>query len=371
MGFFSRKKKTEAAAHEEPAATADTNAPQDDVAPDQAEDVTSVQETPEAPEVNISFTAYRGVGAQSGPEVSSPTEEMPQAETPEVVPAVKEGTPPRKPQLPLAPAAPPTDFESVPGVRDNALLRDALANLPEKPTGPQVMGVLRQLLQGHAFLRVKGDARAQIAEGKPVSFGIARLRDENYLIAFSSGRALQDAVKADGDTSTSAVAQPVGALLKQVVEGDFGGIIIDNASAPHRVVLPKKIIEQAWTQADKDFRVKNALTAERAADTPHRVAAILAGEPPLWVAVGKNKDDDKPGVVEARLADGTRLVQVHSHPLEVVVQGRGEKALPLSVANLGKLLRDNPGVAGVLIDPAGPLMTLTREELAPVIALAE
>ncbi|MGO1256567.1 MAG: hypothetical protein ACTMH9_08465, partial [Microbacterium gubbeenense] len=56
--------------------------------------------------------------------------------------------------------------------------------------------------------------------------------------------------------------------------------------------------------------------------------------------------------------------------LEVVAQGRQERALPFSVAKVAKVLVDNPAVGGILLDPAGPLITLTREELEPVLALA-
>ena len=76
-------------------------------------------------------------------------------------------------------------------------------------------------------------------------------------------------------------------------------------------------------------------------------------------------------MAEARLADGTRLLQVFSHPLEVVALGRPEKAMPITMDRIAKMLREHPQLGGLLIDPAGPLMTLTREELAPVIALAE
>ncbi|GAA4778262.1 SseB family protein [Microbacterium gilvum] len=404
MGLFSRKKKTDPAQDEAVAPAAEETA-------EQAEPAAAADA---APQVNISFSAFRGVGA-AGPEVAAPTDPgsqptasdasgpsgqpgttrhgttqtgttrpgasaqpaatgvpAPSAQPPLTRTPAPQPSPPARPELPKAPAAPPTVLESVPGLRDNALLRDALAALPEKPTGPQVMGVLRQLLQGHVFLRVKGDARQQISEGKPVTFGIARVGEKNFMLAYSSGKALRDAVQADGDTATSAVAQPVASLLTQLLDGDFGGIIIDNSSAPHRVVLPRDIVEQAVTQADPEFRLKALITAPREADTPHRVAALLAEQPPLWVAVGAlATDDSKMGIAEARLADGTRLVQVHSHPLEVVAQGRGEKALPIQVDKLAKMLREHPELGGLLIDPAGPLITLTREELAPVLALAE
>ncbi|WP_105567034.1 SseB family protein [Microbacterium halophytorum] len=284
----------------------------------------------------------------------------------------------RRPPLPAAPAAPPTDLETVPGLRDNALVRDALDALPEKPTGAEVMGVIRQMMQGHLYLRVQGDARKTLAEGGQVTFGVAKAGGKDYMMVFSSGRALRDAVKVDGDAQTSAVAQPTPALIKHMLAGTFAGMIVDNYSKGSRAVLPREILEKALNQADPKMRLKNLLAQPRDAETPGKLAAVLAEKPPLWVAVGEvqkdgSDEDDKKafGVAEARLADGTRLLQVFSHPLEVVALSRPEKAMPLAVDKIAKMLKDHDRLGGVIIDPAGPLMTLTREELAPVIALAE
>ena len=76
----------------------------------------------------------------------------------------------RAPRAAEAPAA----TETVPGLRDNVLLREALAALPATPDAADLLDVARQLLQGHLFLRVKGDARALLAEGKDLPLGVVR-----------------------------------------------------------------------------------------------------------------------------------------------------------------------------------------------------
>ncbi|MGO3032768.1 MAG: SseB family protein, partial [Microbacterium gubbeenense] len=279
--------------------------------------------------------------------------------------------PPR--ELPLAPAAPPNNLESVKGLRDNTLVRDALASLPEKPTPQQLLGVARQVMQGHLFLRVTGDVREQVQEDgrATLQFGVARSAEKTYMLVFSSGKALRDAVQVDSNTQTSAVAQPVPMILGHMIDNDFDGLIIDNASGQNRIVLPREVLERAKGQADPTLRVKTALAQPRDTETPKKIAGILAERPPLWVAVAPSpQDEEKMGIAEARLANGTRLLQVYSHPLEVVAQGRQERALPFSVAKVAKVLVDNPAVGGILLDPAGPLITLTREELEPVLALA-
>lgn len=390
MGLFSRKKKSGRSEDEavEPVEVEDATAEPDKVDEATAEpDAAQESNEPPAPEVNISFSAFTGVGATSGREVVSPEERKQQqakeaeaaANGPHGTPAPREQVPagaerPAPPrELPLAPAAPPNDLESVKGLRDNTLVRDALASLPEKPTPQQLLGVARQVMQGHLFLRVTGDVREQVQDDgrATLQFGVARSGEKTYMLVFSSGKALRDAVQVDNNTQTSAVAQPVPMILGHMIDNDFDGLIIDNASGQNRIVLPREVLERAKTQADPTMRVKTALAQPRETDTPKKIAEILAERPPLWVAVAPSpQDEEKMGIAEARLANGTRLLQVYSHPLEVVAQGRQERALPFSVAKVAKVLVDNPAVGGILLDPAGPLITLTREELEPVLTLA-
>ena len=223
------------------------------------------------------------------------------------------------------------------------------------------------------LFRVTGDVREQVQDDgrATLQFGVARSAEKTYMLVFSSGKALRDAVQVDSNTQTSAVAQPVPMILSHMIDNDFDGLIIDNASGQNRIVLPREVLERAKTQADPTMRVKTALAQPRETDTPKKIAEILVERPPLWVAVAPSpQDEEKMGIAEARLANGTRLLQVYSHPLEVVAQGRQERALPFSVAKVAKVLVDNPAVGGILLDPAGPLITLTREELEPVLALA-
>lgn len=370
MGLFSRKKKDDRDPKRDHA-----GAPEPETAAAAEAETPPPAEAGDAPTVNISMSSFAGLGAAGAPvEPPAPTDGTPRAE-PTLARATAD---PRievraqnRPGLPFAPPSPPTDLETVPGLRDNALVRDALAALPEKPTGAQVLGVVRQMMQGNLFLRVQGDARQQLAEGGQITFGVARAGDKDYMLAYSSGRALREAVAADGDTQTSAIGQPVAALVRHMLQGTFAGIILDNHSKG-RAVIPREVLEKAFAQADPQARVKSLLAEPREADTPHRLATVLAERPPLWVAVGPAQgDSDKLGIAEARLSDGTRLLQVFSHPLEIAAIGRNEKALPLDVTKIARALADHPQVGGLIVDPAGPLMTLTREELAPVLALAQ
>ena len=179
----------------------------------------------------------------------------------------------------------PERTETVPGLRDNALLRAALGRVGDAPASQALLDVARQLLQGHVFLRVKGDARTLLAEGKGLPLAVANAGERTFALVFSSGAALQASLKADGDTDTSAMGQPVLTVLRHVLGSSYDGIIIDPASAPSRAVLPKELLQRAVDQADPQLTVKTLLAAERTPEIDAKVAEALT-RVPLWVAVG-------------------------------------------------------------------------------------
>lgn len=267
------------------------------------------------------------------------------------------------------PAAGAAQPAAVPGIRDNVLVRDALAALPEKPDAKALIGIARQLLQGHLYLRVRGDARTLLSEGKPMPVGVVRSGDKEFVLAYSSGRALGLSIKADGATDTSAVSQPVLSVLRYVLAGDYAGLVLDNSSAPARAVLPRDLIEKMVAEADESLAVKSLLASERTPATASATADALTSAK-FWVAVNRPTEGEQIGIAEVRTAEGDRLIALYSHPLEVIVSGRGDAPAPMTAAQLASALRKDEGIGGVIIDPSGPWMRLTRDELTPVLALA-
>ncbi|MFD5213369.1 SseB family protein [Microbacterium sp. NPDC058345] len=387
MALFSRRKKS---VDPQDAGRSVDQQPAED-AVEQPAAVTGVPAEPAepAPNVGISVQAFRGVGAEAGPEVSLPVEPSqndpaapsrpvaratpttPSAPAdPAAAPASVPAEPAAAPRLPLAAALPPEQTHSVEGLDDNVLLREALAQLEDGATNEQLLGVMRQSLQGHLYLRVHGDAREQITEGKPLSVGVIRDGDRSFMLAYSSGAALRASVHGQDDAAaTSAIAQPVASVYRQVVSGGFTGIVIDNASSPHRAVFPAELLQKALEQGDDDTQLKGLLAAPRDEATPARVAEVLAKKR-TWVAVNDAGNGQPVGIAEARSADGRRYLQLFSHPLEVVVLGRKDQPMPFPPEQLAKVLRSHPDIAGVLIDVAGPSIAVEREALTPVMVLA-
>ncbi|CAN7241860.1 SseB family protein [Microbacterium foliorum] len=369
MALFSRRKKSA-----------------DDVVADHTETEESVVDAPEVaenpseaaevtPTIGISVQAFRGVGAQAGPEVELPDPDAaPAASAPNAspAPAAPAPAPVAEPErkLPLAPALPPEQTETVAGMKDNVLLRESLKEVEQGATNEQLLGVLRQALQGHMYIRVNGDARAQISEGKPLAVAVVRDGERQFMLAFSSAAAVRDSVQLEKDpTATSAVAQPVTSVLQQVVSGDFAGLIVDNASAPHRVVFPTELLQKALEQADVDMTVKSLIAAPREQDSAFKVGEALATKR-MWVAVNEGNPGGQVGIAEAQTPDGKRFLQLFSHPLEVLALGRGDRPLPFEPLQLAKILSSHVDMAGVIIDPAGPSIVVEREALTSVLILA-
>jgi len=332
MALFNRRSKKDAV-------------PAEAAAPDERAD-SSVDQTPaEAPETAPSD--------ESVPEVGISISTFGKAPAPVTRPA----------------AEPPAPTETVPGLADNTVLKAALAALPEKPENIDVMNVMRQSLQGHAFIRVRGDARALLAEGKELPLAVSAHGEDRYMLVFSGGAALQASIRADGDTATSAVGQPMANILRNALAGPYAGLIIDHAVPQARIVLPRALIQKALEESDPDSTIKNLLSAPRHELTAFEVTDALT-RVKLWVAAGKTDEAGRIGLAEARTASGERRLEVFSHPLEVLALGRGDRPLPLTGAQLGKALASDAGLTGVIVDPAGPWIQLDREQLAPVIALA-
>lgn len=334
MGIFSRGKRTPDQ-QPDPAATT----PPVDEAP-----VMSAEDAAAVAAVSISVSSFQGLGSNTPTAAAVPAAPAPQTRS-----------------MPSATA--PAQTQVIPGLDDNVLLVEALAALPEKPEAGDIASIARQILQGQVFLRVRGDARALLAEGKDVPLSVGTVGDKKFLLVYSGGAGLQAAVRADGDESTSALGQPVMSMLKRVIDGDYEGIIIDNASGKARIVLPRQILAKAFSDADPQLRVKRLLAGPRTEQTAAEIGLILP-EVPLWVAV--RRSGEVTGVAEARTTDGTRWLEVYTHPLEVIATGRGDQPAPLKAEQIAGALQRDTGIDGILIDPRGPWIQVTREQLSHI-----
>jgi hypothetical protein len=242
--------------------------------------------------------------------------------------------------------------------------------LPEKPGNVDVMNVMRQSMQGTMYVRVRGDARALTAEGKPITLAVSQIDGARFLLAFTGGASLRASVEADGDRDTSALGLPVANVFRNAIEGPYEGLIIDHAVAGSRIVLPVQLITKAFEEGDPAFTIKNLLAGPRGPETAAAVGEALA-QAPLWVAAGPAGDGGQLGLAESRTASGERRLEVYSHPLEVLVLQRGDRPVPVTAPQLARALQSNPALSGVIVDPGGPWIHVDRADLGPVLARAD
>src|SRR5690606_25495045 len=196
-------------------------------------------------------------------------------------------------------------------------------------------------------------ARTLLQEGKSLPLAMMKIGDDQWAVAYSSGAALQRSVQADGDTGTSAVGQPVTAVLQHVLAGEYAGLIIDPLSAPARLMLPRDLVERMMKHADEKLTLKTLLAAPRTEATAGEVAKAMI-EAPLFVAVNKAQPgasgEERMGVAETRDPDGTRVLELYTHPLEVVAMGRGDQPLPFTAKQLAGALAAHEELGGVILD---------------------
>lgn len=265
-------------------------------------------------------------------------------------------TPPAPPKAPENPQMPP-----------NELLRSALKDIPARPEPLQLFGVMRQALQGHLYLRVAGNVQELMAAKQPITLAVSTMGDKRYLLAYTGVDMLRESVAADGDTNTSAIAQPVMVVFANALQAGHDGVILDPTNEGGRIILPIDLIAKSIQEADPEHTLKTLLSGARTPETPAAVVDALT-RVKVWVA--GRKLEEGVGMAEARTATGERLLEIYSHPLEVLGTGRNDQPLPLEPAQLGAVLATQTGLDGVVIDPAGPWMGIDRERLAPVLALA-
>ncbi|WP_394278454.1 hypothetical protein [Microbacterium sp.] len=272
--------------------------------------------------------------------------------------------------LPRVPAEAPARTEGRKGMPDNTLLMAALAGLPEQPDNAAVLNVMRQALQGTLYLRILGDAREQLNAGEPLRLAISTIGDKKFLLAYTGAAGIQAGVGADPDTNTSILGQPAQAVLKNTVDAGYDGLILDHAGPGRRIVLTSALIIRTLEQADPDFTIKNLLSDTRSDATARYVVDALLTKR-VYIAAGKRGDGKSLGIAEARGADGTRHLQVFSHPLEVLALRRDDQPMPITVGQLGAALAGDPALTGLLVDAAGPWIRLDREQLAPILNAAQ
>ena len=249
-----------------------------------------------AASVGISVSSYRGLGAQSAPAapVDAPAEAA--SRRPPAVRAPRAGT--RRPPRPRRSPGSATTCccaRRSPRCRRRPTRAGPARGRAAADAGPPVPA-----REGRCA-RAAGRGQGAAARRRAASDG------KQFVLAYSSGAALQASIQADGETDTSAMGQPVLAVIRYVLAGPYAGMVIDNSSAPARAVLPRELLEKLVEQADASLDGQDAARGRahrrpRQPPSPKRSRACT-----FWVAVNRSPARARFGVAEARTDDGARL----------------------------------------------------------------
>ncbi len=165
--------------------------------------------------------------------------------------------------------------------------------------------------------------------------------------------AIRASVEADGDRDTSAMAQPVLALLRHIISGPYGGMVLNPAAPNGRAVLPKALLERMVEEVDPDLRIKTALCGERTDATASAVVDAVVADAPMWIAVNQTEEGGPMGVAESRSATGERYLSRSSPtPSSCSLSAAAISPSPSARSSSRRRWPRMPGSTGILVDPA-------------------
>lgn len=253
---------------------------------------------------------------------------------------------------------------------DNFVLRAALTEVTATPTRAQLVAVCRQLLQGDLILTANGDFLDQFIRRDNPHIGLVVEGGRKLLAAFSTQETFDQLRASQGNPhETYSVTKKAAEVLDQVISGGFDGLVVDQASAPHRVSIPTQVIQSLLAEAEPNFTIKTLLAAPRDAETIASLVEALTTTN-TW-AGGHESDAGQIALAQIENPDGSgNYLLLFSHPWEVTVLGNSDRPLVMAPKDLARTLAAQPEIAGVIIDPAGPSIAVSRKALERVVALA-
>ena len=253
--------------------------------------------------------------------------------------------------------------ETVPGLRDNVLVVEALARIAGTAARPQDLLERRapaaagspvpagEGRRAHAARRGQGAAARAGRRWGTRSF-VARLQQRR---APAGERPRRRRRRHLGDGPAGALGPP-----RTCSPGRTTACILDHVVGARSRDPPARRCSRRWsTSAIQTLTIKTLLADERTAATASAVADALT-RVPFWVAVGRAARPaarDRRGAHRGRARGSSRCTRTRSRWPRC---GRGDQPAPMTGAQLGVALRRDEGLTGVdrrsgrAVDPAHP-----------------
>jgi len=250
----------------------------------------------------------------------------------------------------------------------NVRVQDALAVWAARKDAQTFADVMRRAADGELLLDITDSTIADLAHGlqRGDVLAIASQRDnagKHLLVAFTSNEEL---ARYRGRPGRSLV-QPAAAALAQAVK-DYEGIVIDGRSAGAFIAYADEIRQQFAGDPEALGRVAHATPSR---SLPFAEYLELLGTSELFIPFESKADEagNETGVIVpgVRGQDGAAYAVAGTAPAEIWAWSARSGAQRTGLAEIARAAVAN-GQAGVVINPAGPSVTIPIEALRPFAA---
>lgn len=257
----------------------------------------------------------------------------------------------------------PTEAQEGAGGVRNDRVREALATWTARKDAQTFADVVRRLVVGQLLLDATdsqvADPAAGLQPGDTLAIGShVDNAGKRLLVAFTD----QDELNRYRGRPGTSLVQPGAAVVAQAVR-DYEGIVVDGRSPGTFIAYAGELRQQLADDPETAGRLA-AATVERSLPFPEFLR-MLAGAP-VYVPFDVQRDASgaETGVVvpTARSGDGSVYAVLGTSPAEVWAWSPGSDAQRTGFANVARAVLQD-GQAGVVVNPAGPPVTVPADAL--------
>lgn len=263
----------------------------------------------------------------------------------------------------------------------NTDVASALGRWAEEKNAHTFYDVLRRCSRGQLLYDVTGsDIRMEgttMAAGSRIGLRTHAMEDgSQYLLVFTSDAEITRTHPAG--TNTSSIVQSALDAVRFGASESFAGIILDAGAGPASCIVTADEIRRALP-ADPGVAVelKEALAGPSLPGRREETLAALARATVVYVPVeqaaagsGSTRPDGAPAISVPTVAGpgGRTFSAAFTSPAEVWSWLPGAQAYPTSVAHAVSAALAQPDHDGLMVNPGGPPLIVTRRELETLAA---
>jgi hypothetical protein len=252
----------------------------------------------------------------------------------------------------------------------------ALARWAEEKNAHTFYDVLRRCSRGELVYDITGSdlmvEGGAIAAGSTLGLRTHAMEDgSQYLLVFTSDAEIAR-THPEGTRTSSLVQSALDAVRFGASEA-FAGVILDAGAGPASCIISADEIRQGLpTDPGVAVELKDALAGPSLPGRRSQTLDVLARTPVVYIPVQHLTPDgspalpgqpSEPSVPTAAGPGGRTLSAAFTSPAEVWAWLPGAEAYPTSIAQVVRATLEQDGHAGLIVNPGGPPLIVTRPEL--------